>query len=273
MTIPTLAFSAGDPCWLELMTDSMERSADFYGALFGWEFHDVGADFGHYHTITSGGAAIGGAMQTPDAAVGMPGAPVGSPDGAWTVYLHTPDIHGLAERARDAGAEVLFGPMQVGPFGWAATVRHPALGEVAAWQPLELAGLGRIGGTGLPAWFELHTPRFGAALRLLSDVFQWEVSVEADTPAFRYAQQHAGERGRAGVFDLSAEPGALPGIDAERPAQWFVYVAVPDVRKAASAAAELGGAIVEEAQDTPYGILAGIADPEGARLKLSEPRS
>jgi predicted enzyme related to lactoylglutathione lyase len=52
------------------------------------------------------------------------------------------------------------------------------------------------------------------------------------------------------------------------PAHWSVYFGVEDTDAALARIAELGGAVVEPATDTPYGRLAQAADPAGARFKL-----
>jgi len=250
--------------WFALMTDSMERSADFYGRLLGWEFQDSGPEFGHYHMITRGGVSIGGAMQNSTAAAGMPeGMEAGALGNCWTVYLSTPDIDALVRRAAQAEAQRAFDPLQVGPLGWQGMITDPSLGGTGAWQPLDFPGMGQLGGAGFPTWFELRTPLFNRARELLRDVFDWEVVVVEDTPTFRYAQQHAVEQGRAGLFDLAVEADAHPGLDVDQTAQRFIYVDVPDIRLALSTVIDLGGAVIQDAQDTPYGILADVTDPLG----------
>jgi hypothetical protein len=50
-----------------------------------------------------------------------------------------------------------------------------------------------------------------------------------------------------------------------------VYFGVDDTDTAVAKAVELGGTIVDDAEDTPYGRLATIADPTGARFTLVGP--
>jgi predicted enzyme related to lactoylglutathione lyase len=50
-----------------------------------------------------------------------------------------------------------------------------------------------------------------------------------------------------------------------------VYIAVDDADATQARAAELGGSVVSEAQDTPYGRIAQVADPTGARIRLLGP--
>ena len=57
------------------------------------------------------------------------------------------------------------------------------------------------------------------------------------------------------------------------PAHWSVYWEVDDVDTAVSKVRALGGSVVREAEDTPYGRLATATDPAGAQFKLRTPNS
>ena len=52
------------------------------------------------------------------------------------------------------------------------------------------------------------------------------------------------------------------------PAHWPVYFAVPDTDAALDRVVDLGGSVVQPAENTPYGRLAAAADPTGATFKL-----
>ncbi len=78
----------------------------------------------------------------------------------------------------------------------------------------------------------------------------------------RYSTFGHGDGARAGIMDAS---GFLPeGV----PACWSVYFAVPDTDAALAKAVDLGGSVVQPAEDTPYGRLAAAADPAGAHFKV-----
>ena len=51
-------------------------------------------------------------------------------------------------------------------------------------------------------------------------------------------------------------------------ARWAVYWEVADARAAAARVPELGGSIVDDAQDTPYGRIATVTDPTGTEFRL-----
>jgi hypothetical protein len=97
------------------------------------------------------------------------------------------------------------------------------------------------------------------------DVFGWETSVVSDTDDFRYTVLKHGEDMLAGVLDAS---GFLPEGASSR---WMVYFSVADTDAAVTQVMDLGGTVVETAQDTPYGRVASVTDPTGAAFRLVGP--
>jgi predicted enzyme related to lactoylglutathione lyase len=73
-----------------------------------------------------------------------------------------------------------------------------------------------------------------------------------------------GDDQAAGIMDAS---GFLPeGV----PAHWSIYWAVDSADDAVAKVVELGGTVVQPAEDTPYGRLATCTDATGATFKLVE---
>ena len=54
---------------------------------------------------------------------------------------------------------------------------------------------------------------------------------------------------------------------------WSVYFRTDDADATIARARELGGSVIQPAEDTPYGRLATLADPTGAAFKLIGPVS
>ncbi len=48
MTVHKGAWPPGTPCWVDLSVSDMQRSQEFYGAVFGWEFSQRAEEFGGY---------------------------------------------------------------------------------------------------------------------------------------------------------------------------------------------------------------------------------
>ena len=53
-------------------------------------------------------------------------------------------------------------------------------------------------------------------------------------------------------------------------AAWHVYFCTDDADKTLAQIVDRGGAVVQPAEDTPYGRLATASDPTGAQFKLRQ---
>jgi predicted enzyme related to lactoylglutathione lyase len=121
---------------------------------------------------------------------------------------------------------------------------------------------------GAPTYFELQSTGYARAVEFYGEVLGNPVVRLSDTDEFRYSQLSLpgvgpGE-GYAGIMDAS---GYLPS---EVPSHWAVYVGTDDIDATTAKTTELGGTVVTEPMDTPYGRLATIGDPFGAMIKLQQ---
>ena len=246
----------GAPCWVDLMTSDAARSRQFYCELFGWAAEEPNEEFGGYFNFTKDGVRVAGCMaQQPDSWV---------PD-VWSVYLATDDAEKTVDAARGSGGNVHVEPMAVGDLGTRAVVSSADGAVIGLWQPGTFPGLTVVSEAGTPSWFELLTRDYDTAVSFYRDVFRWETHTLADGPEMRYTTLAHGEEWLAGIMDATS---FLPeGV----PPHWSVYFGVQDTDAALARAVELGGAIVEPAEDTPYGRLATATDASGARFKLVAP--
>ena len=245
----------GAPVWVDLMTRDQAGAFAFYGRLLGWDHEEPNPDFGGYTNLTLDGTRIAGCMGSMDPDL---------PD-VWSVYLATDDI---ARTARDAvahGGGVIVEPMPVGDLGWMAVLLDASGASIGAWQPGLHRGFGVVEDPGAPAWFELHTRDHATACAFYREVFGWDIEVASDTPEFRYSVFARDGAQYAGIMDAT---GHLP--DDVGP-YWTVYFATPDTDAAVAAVTEMGGRVVQAAEDTPYGRLAAVTDPTGAAFRLVDP--
>jgi predicted enzyme related to lactoylglutathione lyase len=113
-----------------------------------------------------------------------------------------------------------------------------------------------------PVWWELHTRDYSGEVSFYQRAFGWQTEETGNSDDFRYTQYQVGGAEYAGIMDATAY---LPDDVA---ALWEIYIGVDDVDDAAARAVELGGSIVLDPEDTPYGRLAKIKDPTGATIKL-----
>ncbi len=248
----------GAPCWVDLMTSDHERARDFYGEVFGWTASEPSEEFGGYFTFSKDGVLVAG---------GMPNQPdSGQPD-VWSTYLATDDAAKTVEAATANGGQIQVDVMTVADQGTMAYVTDPGGAMIGIWQPDAHQGFGIHGETGTASWFELLTRDFDASVAFYRTVFRDEIQVGSDTPEFRYTMLADGETGLAGIMDACA---FLPeGV----PAHWSVYFGVDDADATLATIVELGGSVVQPAEDTPYGRLATAADPTGAHFKLIGPNA
>lgn len=258
-----MTFQQGDPMWVDLGSDCFEESKKFYSELFGWEFTDTGADFGHYHIITLNGQRIGGAMNSligPESP--LEEAPMPS---AWSVYFKADDIEASVKAALDAGATLIVPPMSVGDMGKMAFIADGAGAALGLWEYGEgFQGSVIDQGPGTAVWFESLNKDLDAALPVYEAAFGWHVGwmPQGQSPvpyAFNAGEE---DQATAGLCDASS---FLP---AEVPSFWRAYFQVEDTDAAVEKIKELGGSLQDGPMDSPYGRVATVAGPEGASFQI-----
>jgi hypothetical protein len=243
----------GAPCWVELFTADPGTTRPFYENLFGWTSEDAGPEFGNYFNFSKDGVLVAGGMHNDGSS--------GTPD-LWTIYLASDDARATVAAATENGGQVVIAPMDVADLGTMAVVADVGGAAIGVWQPGTHKGFGVHAEPDTPAWFELHTRDYDKTLDFYRTVFRWNTRVEGDAPDFRYTTLVHGDEQLAGVMDASGF------LSAGVPAHWSVYFAVTDADATLARITELGGAVVQPAEDTPYGRLATATDPTGAQFKL-----
>ena len=247
----------GAPCWTDLWTSDVDGARRFYGDLFGWEAQEPSPEFGGYFMFTRDGVPVAGGMGD----MGDLRA-----DNSWKIYLDTPDIAKTVQAALSKGAELIGETGEVADLGVQAVLVDPTGATVGAWQPGTFPGFVVLNEHGAPSWFELHTRDFDTAVDFYEAVFQWRMEVVGDTDEFRYSTLQNPEGGdmSAGIMDAKS---FLPdGV----PAHWSVYWEVDDADAAVAKVKSLGGSVVQDVEDTPYGRLATLTDSIGAPFKFRQ---
>lgn len=244
----------GAPCWADLWTADTEGSRAFYSQLFGWNALEPAADFGGYWMFERNGASIAG---------GMGPMPDGSAGNAWKPYFCTRDLETSLKRAEAAGGTVQGGAMPVADLGVQAVLTDPAGATFGLWQPGTFEGFRTVGEPGSPSWFELHTCQHATEVTFYRQLLGLDVVAVGDTDEFRYSTfRSAGtDEDMGGIMDSSGWLG--PGQD-----RWDIYWHVEDASATAEKVKEMGGAVLQGPDATPYGVLVVCADPAGAQFKL-----
>ena len=243
----------GAPCWIDVFTSDPDGAQAFYSELFGWEAASSGPEYRGYFNFTKDGLKVAGGMRNDGGAR--------TPD-SWSVYLATTDAGATAAAVTGHGGQMIVPPMGVMALGTMAVATDPGQAAIGIWQPAEHRGFELLAEPDAPAWFELHTRDYLASVDFYRSVFDWDTHVAADTPEFRSTTLGEGEGQLAGIMDASAI------LAEDQPAQWSVYFNVRDTDATLERIVELGGSVLEPAEDTPSGRLATAADTTGARFKL-----
>lgn len=244
----------GAPTWVDLTTSDPDRATDFYAAAFGWTFEETGPEYGGYVNAARDGQLVAGLM---------PKAPEFAVPDAWSTYLRTDDLTSTVSAAAGAGATVCLDAMEVTGKGWMAVLTDPAGAAVGLWEPTGHRGFGAVGVAGTPVWHQLTTSDFPKALGFYRDVFGWDTQLESDTDQFRYATAKFDGEQLLGVMDGAAF------LTGGTPSHWTCFWGADDVDETLRVIVDKGGAVLRDAEDTPYGRLAAAADPGGAVFNLS----
>ena len=250
-----MTIQPGDPCWIELVTPDRDRAVAFYGGLFGWTAGEPSEEFGDYSMFLKDDKPIAGLMPVVEGLTGPP---------AWAVYLATADAAKTAALAQEHGGSVVAEPMRIGDLGTMVVVADSTGMAHCGWQADTFPGIDTSEQAGEPIWFEAYSGGFAATRNFLREVYGWSIHMQGDTDEFRYATNGEERSATAGLMDGTAfGEGFQPS--------WTFYVKVDDMDAAVAKVTELGGAVTQGPDDTPYGLLTEVADPGGQRFKIMVP--
>src|SRR5262245_37354257 len=110
--------------WTEVATNDAEKSKAFFAAVFGWKFKDGNAGEGMpYHEFSTGGGNPAGGLYEIDPKwfEGQPQIPPPH----FMNYIAVDDIDANAEKAKQLGATILKGPMDIPNVGRFAIIQDP----------------------------------------------------------------------------------------------------------------------------------------------------
>ncbi|GLZ36026.1 hydroxylase [Lentzea sp. NBRC 105346] len=245
-------FLPGAPNWIDLGSPDINRSADFYASVLGWNFVSLGEEAGNYGFFQADGRTV--------AALGPLDA--GQPS-AWTVYFATPDADATAKAVEQAGGTIRLEPFDVFTNGRMAQFTDPGGAEFAVWQAGDTKGVDALQEPGALAWVEVHTPDREAAQAFYQAVFGWT------------AAEMPGSDGRYTLFTPEGSDTPHCGaadLQQGTPAHWLPHFEVDDVDAAVAKAGE--GTVIMPATDYEgVGRLVWLADPFGARFALMKTAS
>jgi len=250
------AVPTGRFCWYELYTTDPDGAQAFYTKAVGWGTEGWGGGEPPYTMWTTAQGAIGGMMELPP-----PAREAGAPP-HWIAYVSTADLDGTVARAKELGASVVWGPMDLPEVGRVAGLADPQGAMFALLQPATGApGHDDPPRMGEVSWHELATDAWEDAWGFYSELFDWAKTDAMDM----------GEMGLYQMFGRGAHPlGAMfrrpPGIPMSN---WLLYVRVPDVAAAVERVKEAGGQLLNGPMEVPGGdVIAQCMDPQGGMFAV-----
>ncbi len=241
----------GTPCWIDLAVPDPAAAAQLYGSIFGWSVVDSGPDFGNYQMASvadHGAAGIGPAQ---------PGSP-----NVWTVYVATADVAATSASVTEHGGTVVVDPIDVPGMGIFSVVADPTGAVFGLWQANGHIGCSVVNQSGAFVWSDTYVGDVQRARAFYTAVFGWSYEDVADLGS-TYATYRVAAEGDS-VGGLSGT-GNLP---VGTPAHWMPYLGVNDADDAAAAFTAAGGTVLAGPFDSPFGRMATISDPWGARISI-----
>ncbi len=244
----------GTPCWIDLATTDPKASRDFYGGLFGWQYR--ANPTGDYLTALADDVPAAGFYRVPD----MPDAP------AWTLYLAVSDSHRTADRIVRLGGQILMPPQEFDGQGSLLVATDPTGATIGFWEPATPWPFA-TGTKGEFRWAELNTWDGDAADKFFVDLFGYQLEQIGDGEGFDYTTWTL-------LGDSEPVAGRMrfgPDFPAGTKPHWMIYFEVGPMLgtdEATVLAVRLGGRLLSEPADSPFGRLSVVEDPAGAVFTL-----
>ncbi|AZA08256.1 VOC family protein [Corynebacterium pseudopelargi] len=247
--MPAFQAEPGMPYWIDLSTSDIRKSSHFYAELLGWEIETF--DNG-YRLARLQGLPVAGFMPAPEDSP--------QPD-TWVTYFFSEDIHADCQQIEQLGGRVLANPAEV-RLGLMALCVDTAGALVGLIQPAGEDSFIAAGEPGTPVWHELTcTTNYEQAVEFYRSLFAW---MTAAMDEMEYTTALVDGAAFAGVFNAEGQfPPQVPSF-------WQSYLGVRDIDEAVAKVPELGGEVIREPWDSPFGRMSIIADSTGATCTLCE---
>ena len=243
---PTGVEHVGKFVWLDLVSEDVEASKQFYGDLFGWTFESVG-EGDAYTLIRHGGKAMGGIIYS-DRLTDVS-------ESRWVSYLSVADVDASANLVRERGGRVHVAPTDVPDRGRLAVVADPHGAIVALLRASTGDPEDRELALNQWMWIELWTTDTDEGFEFYRELVGYDREAWGEVGGSEYWLMRSGESYRAGMV-------RLPTRDVTP--NWLPYVLVDDPAAAASKAESMGGRILISSEAIAEHGAAILLDPSGA---------
>ena len=245
------SYIQGTPSCAELTTSDYQGALTFYSVLFGWEDEANEMSPGtYYHMQKFEGLEVTTLYKQGDEEKQLGVPPY------WKIYFTVDDVQKSSKQAKESGAFVIFGLMEVFDAGHAAILQDPQGAAFALWQAKDHIGARIKGKTGAAIWNELMTNSVAEATEFHAGLFG--ISSSKVPGPIDYTMLNVGGEDLAGMMQITDDMGPVP-------LHRMVYYGVDDVDAAATKVESPGGSVEVPSADIPeIGRFAGLKDPQGA---------
>jgi predicted enzyme related to lactoylglutathione lyase len=244
----------GKVIWNDLITDDLDTTRTFYGALFGWTFEHSSGKGGRYLLARLGDVYVAGIVE------------VKSRNRAqklsrWLPYVSVTNVDSALSIAAAGGATVVV-PARDVTFGRVAAIIDPqgaviGLAQSRIGDPDDATtspGLGRV------VWTELLANDTDAAAQFYRDVVGYEPSTISRRGG-QYTMLAQGGKNRAGLLKNPTDAKPV----------WLTYFGVDEPVAAMGRLEALGGGVIAPASPRlREGTMALVTDPAGALFVLQK---
>jgi predicted enzyme related to lactoylglutathione lyase len=256
-------YAPGEFCWVDLATTDAEGAKNFYRELLGVEWEPAPGppeETGGYGFFVKDGKQVAG--MGPTQQEGQPSA--------WHSYVKVEDADATAERARDAGGQVDFGPVDLpNESGRMGVLRDPTGAYISINQQQKHPGAQLVNEPGAWTWNNLMTRDLEGAQDFYGQVFGWSATRNEEAPPGILMWQVEGQRWPEGMAGLMAITDDLP---TDMPSHWQVYFIVENADEAIKQAESQGAKLAFGPIDVPVARMATLVDPQGAVVSILEAR-
>jgi predicted enzyme related to lactoylglutathione lyase len=253
----------GQFLWHELLTADPAAGAGFYSKVLGWNAQPWEGNE-EYTMLSHAKGPVGGARVVGKDALASKAGP------NWLTYVGVPEIEAALAAVKDKGGQVIHPVTGVGSDGGRyAVIADPQGAVIGVYEP----GAGMSGGNGdamaAPVvWHELTAEDPVAALQFYKDIFGWEVvgthPMGGEVGTYYLFGKGTTQMGGAFVRGKHLAP-SWP--------RWLVYLAVPSVTAAVTAAKAAGGQVLNGPHQVPGGNwIAQVVDSHGVPVALHGPK-
>lgn len=248
---PTGKQHTGMIVWMDLLTRDVSAAADFYHAVFDWNFDF--SDDGSYAYATHRGKPV--------AAIASYADDVDGSESLWLASMSVPDVDAAVQRVGDNGGVILEGAEDLPGRGRYALIRDPAGAVVML---LRASGgdpdIDRAAGRWL--WNELWTDDVDAATRFYEKVIGYRSVTVKDGSGGEFRVM-----GRDQLPYASVVKSPLPDVEPN----WLAYLLVENVDATARKVLKAGGSVLLPPQkDELNNDIAIVADPAGGVFALQQ---